>query len=396
MGDTQQQAGAATPLQPWDRQPGEPTKWYGRFLVYLELGPARTLTEAFALVNKQEDKPAHCPNGRWTLAQRQWQWRARAQAWDIEQRDLLALSERNRRLAMREQRVAITEENLEVVRGVLRNMHLLEADEHEARKWLLEMRGFLRDMLWAQRLEFERVAYDKDEADDELRITADDLRAAQRALEAQQAGAQLAGGQLTGAQHAGARQEISILPEAWVGPCVRPSERAQVRTLLVCIGPDARQQMDLAALRAVRAATGLRFSRLVDTTQRKFAACLRRERGLGHPVELLHLALPVAAEGIQFTDGWADGNWLSELLQGVQVLLLVGCAGENAGAQLGDWLGVVPHVVSVGEEIGAEDAAVLTQHFWHAICAGKEPGVALEEALGYCPPAVAEYVVRHW
>ena len=141
-----------------------------------------------------------------------------------------------------------------------------------------------------------------------------------------------AGGQLQG-QHAGAGRD-QILPEA--GRAMRrPSERAQVRTLLVCIGPTPRQQMDLAALRAVRAATGLRFSRLVDTTQRKFAACLRRERGLGHPVELLHLALPVAAEGIQFTDGWADGNWLSELLQGVQVLLLVGCAGENAGRPIG-------------------------------------------------------------
>jgi hypothetical protein len=25
-----------------------------------------------------------------------------------------------------------------------------------------------------------------------------------------------------------------------------------------------------------------------------------------------------------------------------------------------------------------------------------EPGEALDEALGHCPPAVSEYVVRYW
>ena len=43
-----------------------------------------------------------------------------------------------------------------------------------------------------------------------------------------------------------------------------------------------------------------------------------------------------------------------------------------------------------------EDAAVLTQHFWHNIGLNMEPGAALDEALTHCPPAVSEYVVRHW
>ena len=47
-------------------------------------------------------------------------------------------------------------------------------------------------------------------------------------------------------------------------------------------------------------------------------------------------------------------------------------------------------------EIGVEDAAVLTQHFWQGSGSGLEPGVALEEALRYCPPAVGESVVRYW
>lgn len=28
---------------PWDQQPGEPDVWYGRFKVYLELGPTRSV-----------------------------------------------------------------------------------------------------------------------------------------------------------------------------------------------------------------------------------------------------------------------------------------------------------------------------------------------------------------
>ena len=119
----------------------------------------------------------------------------------------------------------------------------------------------------------------------------------------------------------------------------------------------------------MRAATGLPFTRLVDTTQRNFAEWLRRERGLGHPVELLHLALPVSAGGDPFADGWADGNWLSERLQGVRVLLLRGRPGR-----LGDWLGVVPHVDHAERGDRAEDAAVLTQHFWQGIGLGRSRG----------------------
>ena len=171
-----------------------------------------------------------------------------------------------------------------------------------------------------------------------------------------------------------------------------PGARERAGTAPDGSAADSPHLLDLAVLRGVRAATGLRFTRLLNATRHNFAQQLRRERNLGRPIEYLHLALPVVGEGIQFADGWADGNWLSERLQGVRVLLLAGCAGD----ELGEWLGVVPHVVTLGEEIAAGDAAVLTQHFWHNIGLGKEPGLALEEALAYCPPAVGELVVRHW
>ena len=71
------------------------------------------------------------------------------------------------------------------------------------------------------------------------------------------------------------------------------------------------------------------------------------------------------------------------------------CSSPPAeGDSIGDWLGVVPHVITLSEDITHEDAAVLTQHFWHNIGLSMEPGAALDEALTHCPPAVSEYVVQ--
>ena len=41
----------------------------------------------------------------------------------------------------------------------------------------------------------------------------------------------------------------------------------------------------------------------------------------------------------------------------VIIMLLASCRGDGVG----DWLGVVPHVITLSEEISHEDAAVLTQ-----------------------------------
>ena len=124
----------------------------------------------------------------------------------------------------------------------------------------------------------------------------------------------------------------------------------------------------------------------------KFAAALRRERGLGRPVELLHLALHALPEAVQFADGVADGNWLSERLFGVRIMLL---APARATAWATGW-GLFRTSSRSARRFSHEDAAVLTQHFWKNIGLNMEPGEALDEALGHCPPAVGEYVVRHW
>jgi len=64
------------------------------------------------------------------------------------------------------------------------------------------------------------------------------------------------------------------------------------QTLLVCVGADAALMVDVAALRAVKAATGLCFHRIRNVTRDNFDAYLRRERSKGRPVEHKRASTP--------------------------------------------------------------------------------------------------------
>jgi hypothetical protein len=76
-------ATAPTP-QPWDRLPGEPAAAYARFLVYRNLGPARTLERAYAAyagVPEGTERPL--VPGRWRKDSAAWRWVERSREWDI-------------------------------------------------------------------------------------------------------------------------------------------------------------------------------------------------------------------------------------------------------------------------------------------------------------------------
>ena len=83
----------------------------------------------------------------------------------MHQRDLLALSERNKRLALHSRRVERMEDYLDAVCEVLDAANMTAADEKLARAWLPQMRVFLRDLLVAERQEFERGDYERDDPD---------------------------------------------------------------------------------------------------------------------------------------------------------------------------------------------------------------------------------------
>lgn len=70
---------------PWERQEGEDTMWYDRFLVFLRMGPARTKLGAVHLVETAEkggNKRSSRTPGSWDEAAKEWRWRERADAWD--------------------------------------------------------------------------------------------------------------------------------------------------------------------------------------------------------------------------------------------------------------------------------------------------------------------------
>lgn len=163
------------------------------------------------------------------------------------------------------------------------------------------------------------------------------------------------------------------------------------RRLVVAVGDDGALDVDLAALRAVKTRTGLSFMRLKPATKVGLKRLLDRQRMLGMPIRWLQLSLHMGHEGAQFADGIADGVWLSEQLAGVEVLMLAGCSSDFVG----DDLGVVPHVVSVMEDIGMRDAAMLSEAFWGQMALGATPREALNEALDRTPPAVEEFVQLH-
>ncbi len=172
----------------------------------------------------------------------------------------------------------------------------------------------------------------------------------------------------------------------------RNEKSSEVGSLLVCLGPDPALHIDLAMARRVKSETKMAVHAIKECTSMALEAHLRRERDHLRPVRWLHLACHGGPEGIALADGLVDGAWLSTYLQGVQVLLLAACQGQTVG----EWLAVVPHVVTFSDNVGHGDAAVFAKNFWRAIARGDSPDAAVDKALRHSPEHVGEFLVKHW
>lgn len=168
-----------------------------------------------------------------------------------------------------------------------------------------------------------------------------------------------------------------------------PTERRRV--LLVGIGDDAMLQEDLAQLRRVQSQTNIRISRLMPVSRASLERTIERHRAAGTPVKLLHLAVHSGPDGLQFSDGVADGMWLSQHLSGVEIAVLAGCSNDTVA----DMLRVVPAVVSMREEVNNHDAAMFAGAFWLAVGQGMDANEAFERALQRAPALVGEFVELH-
>ena len=349
--------------------------WFARFDEYRRIGTNRSVDEAFRRCAAREGLKGLRPGQAWYEAARAWRWAERAAAWDAAQRLELMAREQERRFDARERRLGVIDRLLRTAVEVIVLADLPHLSDIEAREWMPTMRLLVRDMLTAERAELGAPVGAGAENPQVAAFSADEMAAAARAAREFEAGL-ASTGSATGQAPGEGGERVSGLSGV----------------LLVVVGGDAALRVDLAALRKVKSQTGMGFHRLTDATREAFDRYMRRERSNGRAVRWLHMAVHASAAGVQFVDGLVDGDWLSERLLGVEVLLLAGCSGDSVG----DWLGVVPHVVTLGEEIGHGDAATLTEGFWTRIARGEEPGRALEGALERCAPAVSEYVVRHW
>ena len=163
---------------------------------------------------------------------------------------------------------------------------------------------------------------------------------------------------------------------------------AHPQTLLAVIGEDPALRIDLAVLREVERESALRVSRVYPVTKAKLKSTLDRYRVNGRPAEYVHMAVHAGPMGLAFQGEVVDAPWLSENLKSVKVLLINGCQSD----EVGDWIGVVPTVVTMREAITHEDAAQFAKLFWSAVARGVAPEDAYYEARERAPQAVGEFV----
>ncbi len=150
--------------------------------------------------------------------------------------------------------------------------------------------------------------------------------------------------------------------------------------------------IDISVLRGVSQKTGLQFHRIINPTAEELEAELIRARRHGIVHEYMHMAVHACPDGIELKDGTVDGDWLSARLAGTEILLLAGCRGTA----IGDWLSVIPYVITFDEEISHQNAAAFSEGFWTSIARGCAPDDAVGEALRRCVPSTREYIHKHW
>lgn len=122
----------------WDRQADETEEWYDRFMLYLYMGPQRTIAAAHSFATRMAQGAALGQLSSWRGAARRYQWRARAAAFD---------GEVGRATVAEDERLRMVAELLQQVYGVLRHAELQTLSKEEARQLLPTFRLFFRDLL---------------------------------------------------------------------------------------------------------------------------------------------------------------------------------------------------------------------------------------------------------
>ena len=137
--------------------------------------------------------------------------------------------------------------------------------------------------------------------------------------------------------------------------------------------------------------TGIEVKELVGPTPGVLKRELERVRG--RKVQIyVHMAIFSDKEGYQLGGQIVDVNWLSTILQDVLVLLVAGADSSYVG----EFLGVVPYVVTVEGGVPTRELSSFSRLFWSEIARGIGPGRALKRALDKSAPEVKDKIVKYW
>lgn len=182
-------------------------------------------------------------------------------------------------------------------------------------------------------------------------------------------------------------KELERLAPAAAPTPTAPVPHRERPALLVVLGDDPKLRIDLNVLREVEQ-HGWRVTRLFPVTKTKLKETLDRYRVNGRAIEYIHMAVNSGVSGLVFRDEIVTSEWLSDNLKSVKVLLINGCQSDT----IGDWIGVVPTVVTMREKIGHDDAALFARLFWVAVASGLSASDAYYQAIERSPQNVAEFV----
>lgn len=164
------------------------------------------------------------------------------------------------------------------------------------------------------------------------------------------------------------------------------------RVLLVLVGSEEKGlSLDLASIRAVRTETGMEVQVISNPSPDNLKKALDRARMKQDHI-YLHMAIKADKDGYQLGDQIVDATWLSSVLNGVIVLVV---AGTDSDA-IGDFLGVVPYVVSMDGGVAHRDASIFARLFWSEIGKGMGPSLAIRRAMDRSPGTIREKIISHW
>lgn len=93
---------------PWERMDGEPVLWFTRFETYRLIGPHRRVVEAYRRSGKTRKNAKGedtTPPPVWWQAVKRWNWKWRAEQWDLAEIERVRQEDRQNLVAMRRKAV---------------------------------------------------------------------------------------------------------------------------------------------------------------------------------------------------------------------------------------------------------------------------------------------------